>query len=639
MVETQHRPSPGPESRPEDRHTASPGFLPEPSCTIPDSTTEISHLYLTFSTHLPTANTTIRTRSEALPPPPNQTPLDPPDLTPYTNPQSWPSTRKNLLLALSCIATFLTAYTAGSYSPAQALIQSSLRPHPTTEGVLAGITTFCGGFALAPMVLAPLSEMNGRYPVFVAAGAVYVAFQAACGAVDTPAGMLVARFLVGAGASVFSTMVGGVIADMWDARGRNTPMALFSGSVLAGTGAGPLVGAVMAQRLGGDGDGDGRGNGWKWIFWHQVVMSGVLMVALVVLFRESRGSVLLSRKARALNKWYERLEEEGYFGVWLEEDVDVDVPSAEEEGKASIPENPRTVPRLKRIRWLVKEDEERASLGKMIAISVWRPFHLLLTESVVFFFSLWVAFAWGILYLTFGSVPLAFQHVYGWSLEQTGYAFASLIVGGILATAIGIWQEQILRHPKWAEPPSDATGTSGDFSDGSTNKPPPPPLSCPPAPSSRADPLWRLLRRHFPVSAPESRLYFTCLTSTLLPAGLFVFGFTARPDTHWIAPAAGLCLATMGILSIYLAVFNYFADAYHQYASSALAAQSFCRNVLGGVFPLVTGPLYRNLGEARAGALLGAIATALTVVPWVLVFFGEKIRGRSPFASRNKPTA
>lgn len=41
-----------------------------------------------------------------------------------------------------------------------------------------------------------------------------------------------------------------------------------------------------------------------------------------------------------------------------------------------------------------------------------------------------------------------------------------------------------------------------------------------------------------------------------------------------------------GIFSIYLAVFNYLADSYHRYASSALAAQSFSRNMLAGAFPL-----------------------------------------------------
>ena len=34
--------------------------------------------------------------------------------------------------------------------------------------------------------------------------------------------------------------------------------------------------------------------------------------------------------------------------------------------------------------------------------------------------------------------------------------------------------------------------------------------------------------------------------------------------------------ATMGLFSIYLAVCNYLADTYQIYASSALAAQSFC---------------------------------------------------------------
>ncbi|KAL2144917.1 hypothetical protein VTI28DRAFT_8378 [Corynascus sepedonium] len=601
---------------------------------VPDAATEITSLYLTFATPLPRPNTTIRSQSV-----PDQQhhngPLPPqPNLKPYTNPQVWPSSRKYVLLALSCIATWLTAYTAGSYSPPQHLIKAALADHPSTEAVLTGITTFCLGFAFAPMVLAPLSEMNGRYPVFVVAGIMYVVFQAVCGVVTNLAGMLVSRFLVGVGASVFSTMVGGVIADMWDAKGRNTPMALFSGSVLAGTGVGPLVGAVMAQRMAEAGK-------WKWIFWHQVIMGGVMMLLVVVFFRESRGSVLLSRKARALNRWYEELEKHGYFGVWVLDDDSpcVDSPEdAPDEEKGPTPEKRQTAAQeLKRIRWLVKEDEERASLGRMIATSISRPFHFLFTESVVFFFSLWVAFAWGILYLTFGSIPLVYQRVYGWSLEQAGYIFVSLIVGSILATAIGLWQDSLLYHPKWASPPpGDAVNAnSGETSDDANNKNPSPSTS---ASTSRSDRFWALLRRRFPTSAPESRLYFTCITSTFLPIGLFIFGFSSRPDTHWIGPAIGMVLATMGILSIYLAVFNYFADTYHKYASSALAAQSFCRNVLGGSFPLVTGPLFNNLGPARAGALLGAIATALTVVPWVLVFFGDRIRARSPFASQSVST-
>lgn len=599
---------------------------------ILDASSEVTYLYLTFERPLPSANTISKTPSA-----PGDSPPPPPNLKPYINPVLLPRHRKNIVLLLSCIATFLTAYASGSYSPPIPLMRADLGA-PSDLSVRGGISTFCLGFALAPMVLAPFSEINGRYPVFVASGVVYVVFQAVCGVVTSLAGMLVARLLVGVGGSVFSTMVGGVIADLWDKEDRNTPMAIFSGAVLAGTGAGPLVASVMTQRLAGIG-GHGVAAAWRWVFWHQVIMSAALVVALVFLFKESRGSVVLSRKARALNKWYAELEAAGYYGVWIEEgvgsalqgDSEGAVPEPantlaqgldEEEGREKEQEKDSSPPdsrrgssvantRLVRIRWLVKEDEERSSLGKMITISVYRPFHLLFTEPVVFFFSLWVAFAWAVLYLTFGSIPLVFSRQYGWDTEESGWIFAALIVGSILATIVGVWQERILHHPEWQAEP---TG------------------------SARPSKFWAFMRRHFPVDAPESRLYFTCVTAALLPAGLFMFGFTARRGTHWAVPAVAIVLATVGIYSVYLAVFNYFADTYHRYASSAMAAQSFCRNMLGGAFPLVTVALFTNLGEARAGALLGGVATALTAVPWVLIFFGERIRARSPFASElDKP--
>lgn len=53
----------------------------------------------------------------------------------------------------------------------------------------------------------------------------------------------------------------------------------------------------------------------------------------------------------------------------------------------------------------------------------------------------------------------------------------------------------------------------------------------------------------------------------------------------------------------------------------------------GGVFPLVTAQMYNNLGFGPASSLLGGIGTLLTVVPWILVFYGPKIRARSKFAS------
>ncbi|KAK1981631.1 major facilitator superfamily transporter [Colletotrichum cereale] len=543
-----------------------------------DDNSPITYQYLTFDTLLPEL-TDICPRQSIK----SQSKPATPDLTRYTSPLQWPHARKYLMLALSCVATFLTAYTAGSYSPPSSIMADDLGTSQLK--VLVGITSFCIGFALSPMVLAPLSEIYGRYPVFVISGVLYVIFQAVCSVAPNLAVMLIARFLVGVGGSVFSSVIGGVIADLWAKDQRNMPMALFSGAVLAGTGAGPLVASLMVKRMGAE---DGT-RAWKWIFWHQVIIDTVLVIALAVLFEESRGSVILSRKAEALNDWYQAREESGYYGVWPEgtatsnEDTDATSDSGDTQHcSCTEPEKACPIRRSSRpysvqfeplrLRWLVKEDEERASLAKLVSVSILRPFHLLLTEPVVFFFSVWCAFAWAVLYCTFGSIPLVLSRTRHLDAEQSGYFFIAMIVGSVVATVVGILQDGLLQLPQWrADSP---VGESSRF--------------------------WLFMRRRFPAEAPESRLYFTCISATLLPAGLFLFGFTAKQDFHWIAPAFGVGLATWGIYSVYLATFNYFADVYHRYASSALAAQSFCRNILGGVFPLVTGSLFRNLGEERA---------------------------------------
>lgn len=83
---------------------------------------------------------------------------------------------------------------------------------------------------------------------------------------------------------------------------------------------------------------------------------------------------------------------------------------------------------------------------------------------------------------------------------------------------------------------------------------------------------WKLL----PPTA-EGRLYFSCVESALMPIGLFWFGWTSSPSMPYIVPALAVGCAAMGIFSIYLAVFNYLADTYHRYSSSAIAAQSCCK--------------------------------------------------------------
>jgi hypothetical protein len=194
----------------------------------------ITFHYLTFETPL-----------RPLSPIPGNTALSPPDLSKYTSPYSWPASHKNIVTFLSCLGTAMTAYSAGSYAPA--IPQMSRLWHVGDVALSVGLTTWCAGFAVAPMVLAPFSELNGRRPVVVLSGILFAVCQLCCGVTRSYAGMLVARLFVGIGAATFGAVIGGVLADVYVKEERNTPMALFSGSVLAGTGLGPMVSGIMAE--------------------------------------------------------------------------------------------------------------------------------------------------------------------------------------------------------------------------------------------------------------------------------------------------------------------------------------------------------------------------------------------------------
>lgn len=141
-------------------------------------------------------------------------------------------------------------------------------------------------------------------------------------------------------------MVGGVISDIYHAQDRNTPMALFSASALFGTGLAPLLAGVIVTHT-----------TWRWIYYSHAIVAAFFVVIIYFFFKETRGSVLLSRKAKALNTYYEQLELAGHHGVFM--------PMSDDDSSEKT---------IKRIRWKVKSDEQRSSLVTMIQISVYRPF-------------------------------------------------------------------------------------------------------------------------------------------------------------------------------------------------------------------------------------------------------------------------
>lgn len=209
-------------------HNAGPLRNDEPCSTSPEKHNggTLSHVapslyddepivyhYLTFETELPGPNNLDLCRIAAAAP-------VPPDLRNFVSPFTWSKSRKNFMTWLSCAVTVVTAYTAGSYSPPSQQLAEYWQISQVATYV--GITMFTTGFAVAPMFLAPFSELNGRRPVFIATGILFVICQLCCAVTRSFPGMLLARFFAGVGGSTFSTMVGGVISDLYHTQGQST---------------------------------------------------------------------------------------------------------------------------------------------------------------------------------------------------------------------------------------------------------------------------------------------------------------------------------------------------------------------------------------------------------------------------------
>ncbi|KAJ1032548.1 hypothetical protein NDA16_000571 [Ustilago loliicola] len=72
--------------------------------------------------------------------------------------------------------------------------------------------------------------------------------------------------------------------------------------------------------------------------------------------------------------------------------------------------------------------------------------------------------------------------------------------------------------------------------------------------------------------------------------------------------------------------------SYSIYAASAIAAQSFMRELMCGSFTIITEIMYHNVGYQWSSSILAFIGVPLSIIPLIFYKFGPTIRRRSSFA-------
>lgn len=226
--------------------------------------------------------------------------------------------------------------------------------------------------------------------------------------------------------------------------------------------------------------------------------------------------------------------------------------------------------------------------------TILRPLHMLCTETIVILFDIYVAIDFGLLNAFFGVFPMVFRDVYDFNLSQISLTFLGLAVGNICGFCMIVAYDKCFYLPRA--------------------------LSA----RKRGKEMAKL--------PPEQRLWIAMLGAPMLPASLFLFGWTARPHIHWISPVAAEALFSCGNLLIFTCASLYLTDSYGAiYGASAWSSNTFLRYLFATVFPLFAEQMYQGLGIGWASSLLGFVTLALMPIPFAFYVWGPRLRQNSKY--------
>ncbi|KAF2964422.1 hypothetical protein GQX73_g9143 [Xylaria multiplex] len=443
------------------------------------------------------------------------------------NPYNWPKWKKNILLIANAVLSFTGSTGTSILSPAHQQLIDEFGVSSTVA--FLPLTTYILALGLGPVIGGPLSEIAGRKAIYIGAASIGGLFALGSGFTRSFAGLCILRFFAGFAYGPSLSIGSGFLAETYTPAERGLPSLLWILSPFLGPGLGPVLGVFLVDRM-----------GWRWTQFTLVFFS-VFSLIWVSIGSESYHPIIQRRRMKQL-------------GI-------------------TPPESPPLVNKLR----------------QFLAIGLLRPIHMMVTEPIVGFLSLYVAFIFGVLFNFFGAFFYIFQSVYGFTTVQSGLVFLGVALGCVIGALNIALCDRLFYQPQ----------------------------------------VRRFPPHHVP---PEYRLFPAMIGSIALPISLFLFAWTTRPSISPAVSILAIVIFGAGNINLFVSALQYTGDVYHRTnVASATSANSLARYCLAAVFPLFSLQLYRNLGVAWASSLLGFVSIALLPLPWLLFKFGKAVRKKSRY--------
>ncbi|ETS86082.1 hypothetical protein PFICI_04107 [Pestalotiopsis fici W106-1] len=307
------------------------------------------------------------------------------------NPMNWPQRKKWANIFTTSVISFLVPLVSSMLAPA---VEEIMAEFGTDSDLFATfvVSIFVLGFASGPLLLAPLSEVYGRVPIYNTTNFMFLIFTILCAISQSEDMLLAFRFLSGFVGVATITIGSGTIADLMPREERGKALSFWSIGTILGPMIGPIIGGYVTEAA-----------GWRWIFWSISIVIGVVVVIAWLVLTETYPAVLLEKKAARLRK---------------------------ETG------NPKYRPKI----------GTDAETSKLIVQSILRPLRMLFCCPIVTIMCTYVAVLYGILYLLFSTYSFVFTEVYNFTTSGAGLVFIAGAVGTLAGLLyVGSFSDRTLK--------------------------------------------------------------------------------------------------------------------------------------------------------------------------------------------------
>lgn len=441
------------------------------------------------------------------------------------DPLNWPKWRKYLNFGMATLYAIMAFAQVNATTPTWGPMEDELG----FSAVLMNNTYAigCGTLALGSFMLIPFALKYGLRPIYILSSAAQMAIMIWAAKTQTAGdwwGVNALQCWVG---SLAETMIQMTVADVFFVHQRGLMNSIYIWASNFGSSLAPVAAGFVTTS-----------QGWRWVWWYMSIFFGLVLVALIFGFEESKfdwtKTVLVGRPAAS----------DESLSHAKSNDQEKKAPLADPEKQAQAEQ--RTAEASEVASVFISSDIPRKTYWQMLGLTTttpgpwqifvrhaYQPFQILVTIPGVGYMSLVYA------------VLLAWQTVMSAALStymiEAPYNFDSTQIGLMnLAPFIGTTLGSLV---------------CGPLSDGM---------------------ILRLAKRNQGIYEPEMRLWMFVPFIPFQVAGAFWFGYALQGGQSWVAVAWAWGVCSFGTAPISSIALTYMTDAYNEVSWCLLAARRRC---------------------------------------------------------------